>query len=178
MKKLFILMASLILLVACTNEQTKNEEKENENSTSVQEKKEVQSKDDKSVDEVKKEEDSKIDTSVFKYAKNVEVTDARDITKHLTLKIDLSDDAQPGMGTLNILNQAYDFLQQEDIKGADTITIFVRVKDIKVSQFKINTSQFKPNDQESMANVVLKAAEIEHLSPEVKEFGQTMELWK
>lgn len=124
---------------------------------------------------IENDEEHSINTSVFEYAKNVEVTDAREQNKHITLKIDLADDANPGQGTLNILSQTFDFLEQQI--GFDTLTILVRVSDVKVSQFKIHTEKFQPNEDDPMANLVLEASEIEFLTPEVKSFGETMELW-
>lgn len=163
MKKTLIFILSIFLLAACSD---KAEEATTDKEDIL---------DDSVVEEV--EEKNNIDTSVFEYATNVEVTDGREITQHITVAIDLAPDADPGMGTLNVLKQAYDFLQQEDIAGAETVTIYVRVNDIKVSQFKIYTSKFVPNDQEPMAKVVLKAADIEFLRTEVQEFGKVMELW-
>lgn len=69
------------------------------------------------------EETTGIDTTLFEYAKSVEVTNARDITKHITLKINLNDGAEVGLGTLYVLNQTYDSLEQDDIVGIETITI-------------------------------------------------------
>ncbi|MEK4255457.1 membrane lipoprotein lipid attachment site-containing protein [Ureibacillus sp. FSL K6-2830] len=177
MKKTLIFILSIFLLAACSD---KAEEATTDKSSSepIPENSESETEDildDSVVEEV--EEKNNIDTSVFEYATNVEVTDGREFTQHITVAIDLAPDADPGMGTLNVLKQAYDFLQQEDIAGAETVTIYVRVNDIKVSQFKIYTSKFVPNDQEPMAKVVLKAADIEFLRPEVQEFGKVMELW-
>lgn len=122
-------------------------------------------------------EEAKIDTSVFKYAKSVDVTDARDINKHITLQIDLNDDAQAGMGTQHVLTQMYDFLQQEDIKGADTVTYYVRIKEEKVAQFKTTVANFKPDPEKPMAGLVLEASEVEQLNSEVEAFGKTIGLW-
>lgn len=118
-----------------------------------------------------------INTSVFEHAKSVEVTNARDLNKHITLKVDLANTTNPGQGTLNVLTQTFDFLHQNDVVGAETITVFVRVNDIKVSQFKIHTAKFKPNDNDPMAGLVLEASDIEFLTPEVKSYGETFELW-
>lgn len=122
-------------------------------------------------------EEAKIDTSVFKYAKSIEVTDARDINNHITLQIDLNDDAQAGMGTQHVLTQMYDFLQQEDIKGADTVSYYVRIKEKKVAQFTTTVADFKADPETSMVELVLNASEVEMLNPEVEAFGKTMRLW-
>lgn len=118
-----------------------------------------------------------IDTSIYKDSKSIEVVDGRELNQHLTLKIDLQDGANPGMGTLDVLTNTFDFLEQADIAGANTITILVRVKDVKVSQFKVYTEKFKPNDEDPMADLVLAASDIEYLLPEVKSFGEVMGLW-
>lgn len=121
--------------------------------------------------------EAKIETSVFKYAKSVDVTDAREINKHITLKIDLNDDAKAGMGTQHVLNQMYDFLQQEGIQGADTVTYFVRVKEEKVAQFTTTVANFKPDSEKPMASLVLEASEVEQLNSEVEAFGKATGLW-
>lgn len=41
-------------------------------------------------------------------------------------------------------------------QGADTITILVRVNDLKVSQFKIQTAKFQPNEEDPMTNEFYK----------------------
>lgn len=190
MKKLVYIGAlSVLLLTACGEEKTEPEEEkitiEAEDNTII-EKENVE-------DNLKDEDDSLIaeensldnkdksgtviDTSVFEHAINVEVDDARELTKHITLKIDLANDSQAGLGTLNVLTQTFDFLEQDDIKGADTIAILVRVNDIKVSQFTVHTAKFKPDDITPMADLVLAASDIDFVTPEVKSFGETMELW-
>ena len=76
-----------------------------------------------------------IDTSVFEYATTADVTDAIDINKHVTVKLSVSEDAQPGISSQHVLNQTFDFLQQEDLNGAETVTIFVTQKEMKIFQF-------------------------------------------
>lgn len=172
MKKLLYIGAlSALLLVACGGEESKTIEKEVE--VNVAANAEVEVEEEKASDK----EVSTIDTSVFEYATSVEVTDARSITKNITLKIDLANNAQAGMGTKNVVTQMYDFLQQSDIDGAETVTYFIRVNDKKVAQFKTTVNEFKPDDSQSMVSVVLAATEIESLSDEVKSFGQATELW-
>ena len=167
-KLLWISALSALLLAAC------GDEKKEEPTVEVS-KEEVTKEETK--EPVETVEETKIDTSVFKYAKSVEVTDARDTNKHITLQIDLNDDAQAGVGTQHVLNQMYDFLQQDDIQGADTVTYFVRVKEEKVAQFKTTVANFTPDPEKPMASVVLEASEVEQLNSEVEAFGKTMGLW-
>lgn len=166
MKRLLAIMMFTFLLAACgsANEQdVSNQEVEQQEQLIIEESTAV-------VD------DKKIDTSVYQYATNVEVTNAIDITQHVTLMIDMPTDKE-GLAFQHVVNQTYDFLQQPDIEGAKTVSVNVRKDGIKIGMFTVNTDKFKPNDQEPMADAVLNASEIEMLSPEVKEFGKVMELW-
>lgn len=123
------------------------------------------------------EASSSIDTSIFDLAKEVKVTDARDLTQHITLQIILNDGVKQGNGVQGVLTQTYDFLQQEDIAGAETITIFVNSGQLKIFQATIDKSEFKTNDDISMIQLVLDAAEIEKMTDEVKAYGEVLELW-
>lgn len=124
-----------------------------------------------------KPEKAEIDTSVYKYAEKVEVTDAIDITQHVTVFVDIPNENVPGQSVINVLSDTYDFLQQDDMSGAKTVTIAVRQNGIKIAQFTINKDKFVPDDDQPMAGQVVKAAEIETLSNEVREYGSVMELW-
>lgn len=115
-----------------------------------------------------------IDTSFFKYATDAEVTDAIDINKHVTVQLTVSEDTQPGMAVQNILTQSFDFLQQDVLAGAETVTIFVTQNEKKIVQYTVNKNDFVPNETDPMGNLVLKASEVEMMSKEVKEFGSTM----
>ncbi|GKV66709.1 MULTISPECIES: hypothetical protein [unclassified Sporosarcina] len=121
---------------------------------------------------VKKE----INTSVYEYASNIDITDARDLNDHITLMIDMKTDNE-GMAFQHVLNQTYDFVQQPDIEGAKTIGINVRVKGDKVGMFTIYPEKFKANDDEPMADAVLAASDLEMVNAEVEQFGKVMELW-
>lgn len=120
---------------------------------------------------------SKIDTSIFEYATDVEVTDAIDTNQHITVKLTISEDSKPGMQVQNIIGQTFDFLQQEDIKDANTITILVLQNDIKVAQYTVQKDKFVPNESDPMIDLVLQASEIEQMSEEVKQHGEALELW-
>ncbi|KZR58369.1 hypothetical protein [Pseudobacillus badius] len=125
----------------------------------------------------KLEKEEVIDTSVFEKAKKIEITDAIDITQHVTVFVDIPNKNVAGQSVINVLSQTYDFLQQDDMTGAKTVTIAVRQNGIKIAQFTIDKDQFVPDDNQPMAGQVLKAAEIETLSNEVREYGSVMELW-
>lgn len=118
-----------------------------------------------------------IDTSIFEYASKVDVTNALDINNHVTSKVFIDEDANPGMAVQDIIKQTFDYIQQEDLKDAKTITILVTQNDKKIAQFTVQKDQFIPNENEPMIKIVLDASEIEHMSAEVKSFGETMELW-
>lgn len=69
-----------------------------------------------------------IDTSVFVYAEKVDVTDAREITNHVDVVVHMSENLKKGLAVQHVFGQTYEFLQQEDIKGAETVTIGVYSK--------------------------------------------------
>lgn len=135
-------------------------------------------------DETKKEESVKqqptnvVDTSFFTFAKSVEVIDNRTTQNNLLVWIDYSADADPGMSTLNTLKQAFDFLQLPDVIKTGTVTLAIRVGDIKVAQFNVNPANVDFNNNElGMAVLVVNGSDIEYLNEGVKTFGQSMELW-
>lgn len=134
----------------------------------------------KTKEETSKEEnviESSIDSSVFQYATDVEVTDALNINQHVTVKLIINKDSKPGMQVQNIITQTFDFLQQDDIKEAKTITIFVVQNDIKIAQYTVDKEKFIPNESESMVDLVLQASVIEQMNEEVKQHGESLELW-
>lgn len=124
-----------------------------------------------------KQEDNQtnIDTSAFSFAKSVEVTDARDTTKHINLVAKLDAEATQGLAAQNIFQETYKFLQQDDIKGADTVTIGVVCGDIRVAQITVDVTKFKTGDDELKA--VLSASKIDKMNPDVKDYGKVMNLW-
>lgn len=122
-----------------------------------------------------KKEESKIDTSVFVYAESVDVTDARDITQHINVVVHMSTEPTPGLATQHVFSQAYDFLQQEDIQGAKTVTIGVMQGDLRISQITIDVSKFTAGD--NIIKSVLDASNIDKMIDEVKEYGKVMNLW-
>ncbi|MBM7565758.1 hypothetical protein [Paenibacillus sacheonensis] len=119
--------------------------------------------------------DSKIDTSVFAYAESVDVNDARDINKHINLVVHMSDELKQGLATEHVIIQTYDFLQQSDIQGADTITIGVMVGAFRVSQITVDTKKFDAG--ENFIDSVLAASKIDKMTDDVKEYGKVMERW-
>ncbi|MEK4387226.1 hypothetical protein MKZ25_15785 [Solibacillus sp. FSL W7-1464] len=180
MKKLLWIGAlSALLLVACSDEADKEpieaeevivEEEAKENVKEEMIEKEAN-------ETVDAANEPQIDTSFFEYAKSVTVTDARSTNKHITLQIDLNDDAKAGIGTQHVLNQMYFFLKQDDINGADTVSFYVRIREEKVAQFKTTVANFKDELETPLSNIVLKASEIKKLNPEVESYGKTMGLW-
>lgn len=160
MKKLFMVIMATGILTACSEEATEPEKPE-EATQQV---------------ETNQPEQNQIDTSVYEYASNVDVTNARDINNHITLMIDMKTENR-GMAFQHVLNQTYDFLQQPDIEGAETIGINVRVDDVKIGMFTAYPDKFIPNDNEPMSDAVLAASEIEMMTEDVEKFGETMG-WK
>lgn len=128
---------------------------------------------------VKQQSTNMVDTSFFTYANSVEVIDNRKDQNNLLVWIDYSADAEPGMSTLNTLNQAFDFLQQSDVIKTGTVTLAIRVDDVKVAQFNVTVANVDFNNNElGVGQIVVNASEVEYLNEAVKTFGQTMELWK
>jgi hypothetical protein len=177
-----IWVLALGLLVGCSDSES-TKEKEEKVKVENTETEEVVDADETTTEVVEEEfeeevvEETTIDTSVFAYAKDVEITDARDITKHITLVVHMSEDTKSGMAAQHVLSQAYDFLQQKDIEGAETITIGVMQADTRILQLTTDVKEFVPIDSESMAKCVLKASTIDKMNPEVEEYGKVMGLW-
>lgn len=190
MKKIIYSATLVLLLMGCSDDNTKKKpESATENTETTQSVEspitEVNATEntDESEDKPKETEieevadEPEIDTSVFDLAKEVKVTDSRDLTQHITLQVILKDGVEQGNGVQRVLTQTYDFLEQEDITGAKTITIFVNSGDLKIFQITIDTSKFKTNDEISMAKLVLEAAQIEKMTDEVKSYGEVLGLW-
>jgi hypothetical protein len=176
MKKWAIGLLALGLLVGCSDsETTKEKEEVKVESTEVEE--EVTETTTEVAEEEVVEEEVNIDTSVFVYAEDVEITDARDITKHLDLVVHMSPKTKTGMAAQHVITQVYDFLQQEDITGADTVTIGIMQDGIRTAQITTEVSKFVPIPDKSMIECVLEASTIDKMSDEVKEHGKIMELW-
>lgn len=189
MKKLFYIGAmSALLLVACgeaekpipkneTIEYPKPSEQKIEYPTPKENTTEPSGKED--TVEVTKQPTNIVDTSFFTYANSVEVIDNRTTQNNLLVWIDYSADSEPGMSTLNTLKEAFDFLQQPNAIKTGTVTLAIRVDDIKVAQFNVTPAKVDFNNTElGMADLVVNASEIEYLNEGVKSFGRTMELWK
>ncbi|MEK3976029.1 hypothetical protein [Psychrobacillus sp. FSL K6-1267] len=189
-QKCFILFVTFlivgIVLSGCNNAEVAENEKKD---TSVVETKESEEK----VDTVEKEGtidkekvqateteaaiEPDIDTSIFEYVTDVELTDAIDINQHLTVKLNISEEAQPGMAVQNILKQTFDFIQQDDLEEAKTITIIVSQNDKKITQYTVQKDKFFPNDNDPMSGLILDASEVEFMSDEVKAFGKDTGSW-
>jgi flagellar biosynthesis GTPase FlhF len=124
-----------------------------------------------------KEEAKKIDTAIFEYAEKTEVTNAIDINQHVTVFVTMNSEVKPGLAAQHVVNQAYDFLQQTDLTGAKTVTIAVKQSDTKIMQFTVKKDSFVPIDDVPMSECVMKASEIDSMTPEVKEFGSATNSW-
>lgn len=118
---------------------------------------------------------SNIDTSVFAYADSVDVTDSRDTTKHVDVVVHMSEELTPALATQHVFKQAYDFLQQADIKGAKTVTIGVMVGDFRVAQITVDTAKFKAG--EDYIKSVIQASKIDKMTPEVESYGKETQKW-
>lgn len=181
MKNLILLCVTVLFLSACGSEEVQKEEPKEkveqttENKTEKKGESVVEKKEEPKQET--KQEESKIDTSVFAYAKKVDVTDARDITQHITIFVHMSEDLTPGLATQHVFNQTYNFIQQPDLEGAKTVTIAVKQGEKKIAQITVDKEKFVPNDAEQMTKVVLAASVIDSMVPEVKEFGNTMGSW-
>jgi len=135
----------------------------------------VQEKPGTTQEQEQKKDEPKIDTSKFIYAESVEVTDAREISKHLNLVVRMSEDVGAGSAVQSVLIQTYDFLQQQDIKGAETVTIGIMQGDLRVYQFTTNLKKFKAG--ENLITSVLQASTVDKTSDEIEEFGKSTGLW-
>jgi hypothetical protein len=173
---------SLGLLVGCSDAETTKETikvEDNEMEEVVVEE-ETSEPHEETTDTTPVDEEEKvasIDTSVFAYAESVDVTDARDITKHIDLVVNMSTEPTPGLAVQHVVSQTYRFLQQEDIIGADTITIGVMQDGTRTAQYTVEVSKFIPVPDKSMVKCVLEASTIDKMNDEVKEFGAVMEMW-
>ncbi|WP_028390624.1 hypothetical protein [Bacillus cihuensis] len=183
MKKILLTCIIFLLtlaLSACSTDEKTSVKQTNEvkvkTEDSVANSKEAAQKD-KEQEKLKAEAERKIDTSIFEYAKQIEVTDAIDINQHVTVVVTMDSKTPPGLATQHVVNQTYDFLQQDDIKDAKTISINVKQGEQKIAMFSVNKDEFKPNDDEPMSDLVMAASTMEFMTPEVKEFGETMDSW-
>ncbi|MBS4194092.1 hypothetical protein [Lederbergia citri] len=170
-KLIVLLFSALIVLAGCSNDQPKEQEQKQKALKQTEEKPQKET-----VETDDSVEGQEIDTSMYEYAKNVDVTDAIDVNEHITLIIEMNDSLQPGLAFQHATNQTYDFLEQDAIKGAKTVGINIILNGNKIAMYTVNVADFKTNDDEPMAQLVLDASTIEMLSPEVKEYAEIMDL--
>jgi hypothetical protein len=116
-----------------------------------------------------------ISTSVFQYATSVDVTDSRDITKHIDVVVKRDKDTAEGLAMQQLVTQTYDFLQQTDIKGANTVTIGLMIGEIRVAQFTVDLKKFTPGD--NFIKSVMNASKIDKMDNEIKAFGKSAGYW-
>lgn len=144
-----------------------------ENNVDVDESKEV---DERDVQDDSDESDIVIDTSMYEFSKDVKVTDAIDIKNYVSLIIEMNDDLSQGLAFQHATTQTYDFLQQEALEGADKVGINIILEGQKIAMYEVDMSEFKTNDEQSMAQLVLDASVMEMITPEVHEYTQNMDL--
>ncbi|OLS38262.1 hypothetical protein BTR22_07170 [Alkalihalophilus pseudofirmus] len=177
---LFFIVIGLVTTSACGSEEGVTETIEEDQAETVSEDEsvdeDVPSDEETSIDS-EDVESNEIDTSVFEYASQVDVTDAIDINEHVTLFVHMSEDTKPGLATQHVVNQTYDFLQQEEVQDAKTVSVNVKQGEVKIAMFTVNTDQFVPQDDIPMSDVVLEASDIEFMTEEVKQYGENLGTW-
>jgi hypothetical protein len=164
LKVLSIILTLGLLLVGCSEETQEDDSVPRTNEPVITKKEEPKK-------EEPKQEEPQIQTKVFAYAKKVDITDAIEINKHVTATVFMSEELTPQLATQHVLNQSYDFLQQEDLAGANTVTIGVMHGETRVFQFTVDKTKFTPNETEPMVNVVLQASKVEKSTPEIDEYA-------
>lgn len=181
MRKYLVILslAMILVLTACGSEDGK---KESENKALSKEEDAVEVKE---IEEEEKEEEEEaekveeaidIDTSMYEYSKEVKVTDAMEINDYVSLIIQMNDGLNPGLAFQHATNQTYDFLQQDALQAAEKVGINIILNDQKIAMYEITLAEFETNDEESMAQLVLDAAVMQMIQPEVEEYAETMEL--
>lgn len=123
----------------------------------------------------KEKKESNIDTSVFEYAKNVEVTDSRESTQHINLVASMDPEMGPGLAVQHVVKQSYDFIQQSDVEGADKITVGIMQGDTRIAQYTVDTAKFTAG--EDKIDSVIAASKIEKMESTAKEYGATTGKW-
>lgn len=175
----------VMLLAACGEEDaepTKDDQKDKETdqveevSAEPEEDTEEEGKDTKDADDTKSEE-SEIDTSMYEYAEDIEVKDALELNDHITLMIDMPEDNTQGLTFQHVVNQTYDFLQQDSAKEAKTIGINIRQGGNKIAMFTVHPDEFKTDDDDiAMADLVLDASVVNMALPEIEEYAKDMDM--
>ncbi len=194
MKKYILLLMAAMLLVACSNEEATEDkeasaEEQPEEEVVQEETEEVedneQETEEPETEEIEVEEsaesepdlkEDEIDISMYEYSKDVKITDAIDLNDYVSLIIEMNDNLEPGLAFQHATNQTYDFLMQDAIEGADKVGINIILNDRKIAMYEVNLADFKTNDDEPMAQLVLDAAIVEVMVPEVKDYAEIMEL--
>lgn len=174
MKRIFIILAAIFLLTACgeTEEEKQVEEKEGSK---------VESEESENIQEIRDRDseqtaETEIDTSMYEYAKNVQVTDAIDINNYVSLIIEMNDELTPGMAFQHATNQTYDFLLQDTIQEAEKVGINILLNEQKIAMYEITRNDFVENNDKPMAQLVLDAATVQLMVPEVEQHAEIMEL--
>lgn len=145
-------------------------EKNNVAATDSKPKKQTEEKNEKDV-----LDSEEIDTSVFIYATDVEVTDALEITEHIDVVVHMSEKVKKGLAVHHVISQMYNFLQQDKVKAAKTVTIGVMSGNLRVAQLTVDMNKFEAG--EHIINSVMDASKIDKMDDEVRDYGEVMELW-
>ena len=187
MKKILsmLLLSLVLVLSACGSDEPEKETPEVEDTPKQDEVEKDEPAEEEPVEEEPEEDgesneetndEPAIDTSMYEYAENVEVTDALEINDHITLIIDMPESNTRGLAFQHVLNQSYDFLEQDSTKKAKTIGVNIRQGGNKIAMFTIYTEKFVENDDKPMAQLVLDASVVEMTLPEVDQYAETMDL--
>ncbi|MEH6944156.1 hypothetical protein [Bacillus sp. JJ722] len=91
----------------------------------------------------------------------------------------MSKELTPAIATQHVFNQTYDFLKQEKLKAAKTVTVAIRQNDIKIVQIEIDMDKFIPtnNPNENKTKTVTAASTIAKMPDDVKQYGTSTGLW-
>ncbi|QJC51439.1 hypothetical protein HGI30_07675 [Paenibacillus albicereus] len=119
-----------------------------------------------------------VNTQMFDFAKSVEVVDNLAEKKHLDLTVNMvgePDGPNPGLATEHVLVQTYEFLQQDELSGAKTITIKVAQDNEIVTQITVNKEKFVAG--EYLIDSILDASKIDLMNEDVIEYGKILERW-
>ncbi|SDM29991.1 hypothetical protein SAMN05428961_11325 [Paenibacillus sp. OK060] len=109
------------------------------------------------------------------YATDVEVTDAIDITEHIDVVVYMSEEVKEGLAVQHVISQTYNFLQQDKVNEAKTVTVGVMSGNLRIAQITVDMDKFKAG--EHIINSVLDGSKNDKMDDEVRDYVKVMELW-